>query len=79
MTLTLTCLTIFLLALPLPSYYFTHIHLGVLDLVFHKRKETLVEWLPLPYSDHSFLLIDLWQYFWNGSIERVVNIRAGKE
>ena len=42
-TLTLTCLTIFLLALPLPSYYFTHIHLGVLDLVFHKRKETLVE------------------------------------
>ena len=35
-----------------PSNYSTHI-------VFHGRKQTPVEWLPSPYSDHFVLLIDI--------------------
>ena len=41
-----------------PNYY-THIYGGILDLVFHNRKQTPVEWLPSPYSDHFVLLIDV--------------------
>ena len=41
------------------SNYSTHIYGGILGLVFHGRKQTLVEWLPSLYSDHFVLLIDM--------------------
>ena len=41
------------------SNYSTHIHGGILDLVFHNKKHEPVEWMPSPYSDHFVLLIDV--------------------
>ena len=41
------------------STYSTHIHGGILDLVFHNQKEESVEWIPSPYSDHFVLTIDI--------------------
>ena len=41
------------------SSYSTHIHGGILDLVFHNRKQESVEWIPSPYSDHFVLVIDI--------------------
>ena len=41
------------------SNYSTHIHGGILDLVFHNRKQESVEWIPSPYSDHFVLTIDV--------------------
>jgi len=40
------------------SRYSTHIHGGILDLVFDDRKSDPVEWVPSPYSDHFVILID---------------------
>ena len=40
------------------SNYSTHIFGGILDLVFHKKKEP-VEWIPSPYSDHFVLIVDV--------------------
>ena len=36
----------------------THIYGEILDLVFHIRKHTPVEWLPSQYSDHVIPLIE---------------------
>ena len=41
------------------SNYSTHIHGGILDLVFHNRKSTPVEWIPSPYSDHFIIIFDV--------------------
>ena len=41
------------------SNYSTHIHGGVLDLVFHNKRRRPVEWIPSPYSDHFVLIIDI--------------------
>ena len=41
------------------STYSTHIHGGILNLVFHNQKEESVEWIPSPYSDHFVLTIDI--------------------
>ncbi len=41
------------------SNYSTHIHGGILDLVFHNKKQDPVEWIPTPYSDHFVLIIDV--------------------
>ena len=41
------------------SNYSTHIHGGILDLVFHNRKSTPVEWIPSPYSDHFVIIFDV--------------------
>ena len=41
------------------SNYSTHIHGGVLDLVFHNKRQRPVEWIPSPYSDHFVLIIDI--------------------
>ena len=41
------------------SNYSTHIHGGILDLVFHNKKQDPVEWIPTPYSDHFVLIIDI--------------------
>ena len=40
------------------SNYSTHIFGGILDLVFHKKREP-VEWIPSPYSDHFVLIVDV--------------------
>ena len=40
------------------SNYSTHIYGGILDLVFHNRKQESVGWIPSPYSDHFVLIID---------------------
>ena len=61
------------------SNYYTDSYEGIFDLFFHNRKETPVEWLPMPYSDHFVLLIAVWEPFWNHSIEKIVNCRTGKE
>ena len=41
------------------SNFSTHIHGGILDLVFHNRKTSPVEWIPSPYSDHFIVIIDV--------------------
>ena len=41
------------------SLYSTHIHGGILDLVFHNHREEPVEWIPSPYSDHFILIVDI--------------------
>ena len=41
------------------SNYSTHIYGGILDLVFHNKKQEPVEWMPSPYSDHFVLAIDV--------------------
>ena len=41
------------------SNYSTHIYGGILDLVFHNKKQEPVEWIPSPYSDHFVLTIDV--------------------
>ena len=41
------------------SRYSTHIHGGILDLVFDDNKSESVEWIPSPYSDHFVLLIQI--------------------
>jgi hypothetical protein len=40
-------------------HYSTHIHGGILDLVFDTKKNNPVQWMPTPYSDHFVLMIDL--------------------
>jgi hypothetical protein len=41
------------------SNFSTHIKGGILDLVFDDSRNTTVEWMFSPYSDHSKLLIEL--------------------
>ena len=41
------------------STYTTHVHGGILDLVFDTSKSNLAQWMPTPYSDHFVLIIDL--------------------
>ena len=41
------------------SNYSTHIRGGILDLVFDDKKETDVDWMFSPFSDHLNLLIEL--------------------
>ena len=43
------------------SNYSTHIYGQILHLVFHNRKQTPVELLPLSYSNHFVLLISLFE------------------
>ena len=38
------------------SKYSTHVHGGILDLVFDSKSSELVSWIPSPYSDHFVLL-----------------------
>ena len=40
------------------SHYSTHIHGGILDLVFDDMRSEPVQWMPSPYSDHFVILID---------------------
>ena len=40
-------------------HYSTHIHGGILDLVFDTKKNNPVQWMPTPYSDHFVIMIDL--------------------
>ena len=40
--------------------YSTHIHGGILDLVFDQARTDAVQWMPTPYSDHFLILIDIW-------------------
>ena len=39
----------------------THIHGGILDLIFDNKKDDIEEstWIPTPYSDHLFLSIGI--------------------
>jgi hypothetical protein len=41
--------------------YSTHIHGGILNLVFDQERTDTVQtlWMPTPYSDHFFIIIDL--------------------
>ena len=39
--------------------YSTHVFGGILDLVFHNKKQEPVEWTPSPYSDHFVLIVDV--------------------
>ena len=39
--------------------YSTHIHGGILDLVFDQEGTEAVQWMPTPYSDHFTIIIDL--------------------
>ena len=39
--------------------YSTHIHGGILDLVFDQEGTEAVQWMPTPYSDHFTIVIDL--------------------
>ena len=41
------------------SQYTTHIHGGILDLVFDDRNSDTVSWIPSPYSDHFVLCIQI--------------------
>ena len=38
------------------SQYSTHIHGGILDLVFDDKKSDPIEWVPSPYSDHFVII-----------------------
>ena len=40
--------------------YSTHIHWGILHLVFEQERTEAVQWMPTPYSDHITIIIDLW-------------------
>ena len=40
------------------SQYSTHLHGGILDLVFDDNKSDPVEWIPSPYSDHFILIFN---------------------
>ena len=40
--------------------YSTHIHGGILDLVFDQERKDTVQWMPTYYSDHFLIIIDLW-------------------
>ena len=42
------------------SNYSTHIHGGILDLVFQNKRCQPVDWVPSPYSDHFILIVDVW-------------------
>ena len=37
---------------------FTHINGGTLDLLFDQESTDTVQWMPTPYSDHFFIIID---------------------
>ena len=39
--------------------YSTHIHGGILDLVFDQEGTEAVQWMPTAYSDHFTIIIDL--------------------
>ena len=39
--------------------YSTHIHGGILDLVFDQERKDTVQWMPTYYSDHFLIIIDL--------------------
>ena len=41
------------------SNYSTHIYGGILDLVFHNKKQEPVEWIPSPYTDYFVIVIDV--------------------
>ena len=41
------------------SQYSTHIHGGILDLVFDSKRSELVSWIPSPYSDHYAILFQI--------------------
>ena len=41
------------------SNYSTHIKGGILDLVYDDRRDTDVEWMFSPYSDHFILMVEL--------------------
>ena len=41
------------------SRYSTHIHGGILDLVFDQKKSEPVQWMPSPYSDHFIIIVDM--------------------
>ena len=41
------------------SQYSTHIHGGILDLVFDNKSSELVHWIPSPYSDHFVLIFQI--------------------
>jgi hypothetical protein len=41
------------------SNYTTHIKGGILDLVFDDKRDTDVEWMFSPYSDHFILMVEL--------------------
>ena len=40
--------------------YSTHIHGAILYLVFDQERTDAVQWMPTPYSDHFFIIIDIW-------------------
>lgn len=40
------------------SKYSTHIHGGILDLVFDDKKSEPVDWVPSPFSDHFVIIFD---------------------
>ena len=42
------------------SQYSTHIHGGILDLVFDSSNSNIVSVLPSPYSDHFVLFFQIW-------------------
>ena len=47
------------------SQYLTHVHGAILDLVFASSNSNIVSVLPLPYSDHFVLFLQIW---WQGMI-----------
>ena len=42
------------------SQHSTHIHGGILDLVFDSSNSNIVSVLPLPYNDHFVIQYDLY-------------------
>ena len=44
------------------SYFATHIHKGILDIVFHSGRCDPVAWTPSPCSDHFFVLIQMYYH-----------------
>ena len=42
------------------SQYLTHIHGGILDLVFDTSNSNAVSFLPSPFSDHFVLFFQIW-------------------
>ena len=41
------------------SQYSTHIHGGILDLVFDSKSSDLVAWIPSPFSDHFAIIFQI--------------------
>ena len=41
------------------SGYSTHIHGGILDLIFDNKSSNPSTWLPSPFSDHFIIFFDL--------------------